>query len=147
MCNQRYENRSKDIWKELCTNDEGDHNNHQVISFFVKKSHGQRYDIDGTVFIPKEHLPELILDAEKCFDMIADRLYVKGKRKQLRKSMYEELERNQYDWAALIHYLREAFLGGNTKVLLSRKELAMLQKPLTKKQERDKRLSKNLMSY
>lgn len=131
----------------MCTNDEGDSNNHKVISYFQKKSHGQKYDIDGTIHIPKEYLPEIILDAEKCFAMISDRLYVKGKRKQLRKSMHEEMEHNQYDWAALLHYLTQAYREGSKQVLISKKEWAMLQKPLTKKQERDKRLSKNLMTY
>jgi len=147
MCNQKYTDREKGIWKEMCTNDEGDQNKHKVISYFQKKSHGQRFDIDGTVYIPKEHLPEIILDAEKCFAMISDRLYVKGKRKQLRKVMYEEMEHNQYDWAALLHYLRQAYEEGTGKVVLSRKEYAMLQKPKTKKEKRDSRLKRSIVQY
>lgn len=145
MTSQRYTGREKRIWGEMCRED--DPNNHKVISFFVKKDHGQKFDIDGTVFIPKEHLPEIILDAQKCFGMISDRLYVKGKRKQLRKAVYEELERDSYSWAALLHYLIQAYREESPKVLLSKKEWAMLQPKLTKKQERDKRLSKGFMSY
>lgn len=145
MCNQRYEDREKRIWGEMCCDD--DDNNHKVISYFVKKSHGQPYDIDGTVFTPKEWEHDIVLDAKKAFDMVSDRLYTKSGRKKLRKAMYEELEKNSYEWEGLLHYLRQAYQEGATKVLLSRKEIAMISKPLTKKQERDKRLSKNLMTY
>lgn len=124
-----------------------DHSEGNPISFFVKKDRGQKFDIDGKVFVPREYLPEIIYDAEKAFDMVTTRLYTKSGKKQLRKNMYEELERDSYAWIALINYLRQMYLEGEEFVYLSRKEIAMLTLPKTEKQKREYRLSKNLIGY
>lgn len=151
MCNQKYTDREKGIWKEMCTNDEDDQNKHKVISYFQKKGHGQRFDIDGTVYIPKEQDFTVMYDAEKAFNLMIDRLYIKktikGKRCTLRKGVLEEFERSSYDWAALLHYLRQAYEEGTGKVVLSRKEYAMLHKPKTKKEKRDSRLKRSIVQY
>jgi hypothetical protein len=143
MCNERYDRRHKKLWG-MYTDEYSEGN---PISFFVKKSRGQKFDITGKVFVPKEHLPEIIYDCEKAFDMITERLYTKSGKKQLRKTMYEELERDAYAWIVLINYLRQCYLEGDQKCLLSKKEIAMISKPLTKKQKRDKRLNKNFIGY
>ncbi len=111
--------------------------------------------VTGKVFVPKEFEHDVEFCAKRAIDMLTDKIYTskltKGRRRTLRKSFEGELDKSQYDWIALTNYLRQAFLEGSKKVILSRKEIAMLQPTLTKKEEKkrsiDKALRDNFISY
>lgn len=110
-----------------------------------------RKPVTGVEYVPKQFNHDIRYDSKKAFDLLVDRLYTKkltkGRRITLRQSFLEEMERSTYDWAGLIHYLRQAFTEDSKWVLLSLKEIAMLQPPKTKKQRRDDRLQRNMISY
>lgn len=147
MCNERYEQRHKKLWGMYTD----EHSQGNPISYFVKKDRGQKFDITGKVFVPKEYEQNIKYDSKKAFDMLMDRLYTKkltkGRRITLRQSFLEEMEKSTYYWAGLMHYLRQAYSEDVEWVLLSKKEIAMLQPPKTKKQLREDRLNKKLISY
>lgn len=103
--------------------------------------------VTGEVHISKSFKQDIKYDAKKAFDMITTRLYTKTGKKQLRKSMYEELERDSYSWISLLEYLRTSYIEGEDTVLLSSKEVAMLTPPKTEKQKREIRLSKKFIGY
>lgn len=151
MCNQRYEDREKGIWKEMCTNDEGDVNKHKVYSYFFKQDRGQRVTITSKVFQPPEQDFTILYDLGKAMGQVVDKIFTtkltKGRRVTMRKDFLDMPPYDTYTWISLLEYLRQCRKEGHTKCLLSKKEYSMIQPKLTKKQERDKRLSKNLMSY
>ncbi|CAM0070401.1 hypothetical protein VPHK354_0209 [Vibrio phage K354] len=107
--------------------------------------------VTGTVYVPKKFKQDIQYDSKKAFDLLMDRLYTKkltkGRRITLRQSFLEEVQKSTYDWAGLMHYLRQAYAEDSKWVLLSRKEIAMLQPPKTQKQLREERLQRNLISY
>ncbi len=147
MCNERYEERHRKLWGMYTD----DYSKGNPISFFVKKDRAQLHDITGKVYTPNEFKQDIKYDAKVAFDLLVERLYTKkltkGMRITPRQSFLEEMKKSTYDWAGLIHYLRQAYSENSKWVLLSRKEVAMLQPRLTKRQERDRRLEKKLIQY
>ncbi|AGH32250.1 hypothetical protein VPHG_00187 [Vibrio phage 11895-B1] len=151
MCNEQYESKKKGIWKEMCTNDDGDDNKHHVFSYFLKQDLNQKISITSKVHRPKDFDFDITFPAQKAFDMLTDKIFTskvtKGRRRTQRKAFSDEVMSSQYDWMALIHYLREAYLEGLDEVLLSKKEIAMLAPNKTKKELLTQRVSKNSIGY
>lgn len=116
-------------------------------SFFVKKSHGQKFDIDGRVFIPEEARHEIELETSEVFNKVIDKIFTKqltkGKRQTPRKEFLEMQPYEVYSWIALMNYVRQSFVDGEEKVLLSRKEFAMIQ-PKESKKAKLKRETRNI---
>ncbi|MCP3685067.1 MAG: hypothetical protein GY861_20590 [bacterium] len=129
MTSQAYEDRSKGIWKTLCTNDEGDDNTHKVISYFCKREHHQPEVTGKVMSVPETHYNRKFNTLE-AITLLEDKLFtVKrrgGKRRTLRKKMESLLPYEQYDYAALMMYLNQCYREQSKYCLLSSKELAMI---------------------
>lgn len=123
MCNQRYEDRGKLIWKELCTRDEGDDNKHKVVSYFCKKSHGQKYDVTGQ---------EVKFDVD--YSKLVNRKWAVSRLKEIMftkkgrlKQKFVDLQQHEsYDTASLMLYLNQCIAEGSDNCLLSYKEYKFL---------------------
>ena len=135
MTSQAYEERSKGIWKTLCTNDEGDNNNHQVISYFCKRENNQP-EVTGKVKIIPETNYDKTVDTDWAMCKMQDLLFTKkktkgvdGKRRRitLRKTVEELSPWEQYNVSSLCHYLRQAHSEGCRKVVISWQEKKLLE--------------------
>ncbi len=149
-----YTYRMNHLWKAY-PKEEGEVGGMNLISFFVKKSRGQAYDISGVVFQPKEFDFTLKMETQKVIDLINEKTYTKkvtkGRRRTVRKEFLEMPEYETYSWIALREYCLQAFKEGSKYCLLSPKEYSMLQPTLSKKEQKkrdvDKALRNNFISY
>ncbi|CAM0063423.1 hypothetical protein VPHK460_0251 [Vibrio phage K460] len=111
-----------------------------------------RKPVTRVEFKPPESDFTILYDLDKAINQMTDKVFTskltRGRRVTTRKEFLDMKPYEQYDYIALMEYLRQCKReGGYNKCLLSKKEWGMIQPKLTKKQERDKRLSKNLMMY
>ena len=110
-----------------------------------------RKPVTGVEFKPPESDFTILYDLNKAMSQVVDRIFTKqvtgGRRVTMRKDFLDMPVYDTYTWISLLDYLRASYREGEDTVLLSRKEVAMLQPPKTKKQQRDERLNKNFISY
>ena len=143
-----YEYRRNHQWKCYPNEDDG---YTKVISYLTPKLRGQQYDVRGVVFEPPESHFTVMYDLTKAMSQVMDKIFTKkltkGRRITMRKEFLDMPEYDTYTWVALLDYLRQCKREGSKSCLLSRKEVAILQPVLTKKQERDKRLNKQMINY
>lgn len=125
MCDQRYEERHNALWKLMCTNDEGDDNTHKVISYFVKKSHGQSYDITGKVYQPKDADFVKLVNAEWVLYQWGNVIHTK--KGEIRKKYVDKILSMSDTYLALSHYIDQVKSEGTKNALLSWKEYYLLK--------------------
>lgn len=128
MTSQAYEDRPKRIFKEMCSPDD-EPNTVKVISFFCKRESNQP-EVSGVVMKPPETRYELVCELNKVIALLEDKLFTKSR--TLRKSMLDLKDYQIYDYAALMHYLEQAKNEGCKRVLISKREFAMIQKSIKK---------------
>lgn len=111
--------------------------------------------VTGKVFTPPESDFEVMYDLDKAMSLVVDKLFTKkvtrGVRCTPRKGFLEMKEYETYVWISLLDYLRQCKRENSNKCLLSRKEIAILQPTLTKKEEKKRSINKalrdNFISY
>lgn len=121
----------------------------------AKTSKGKPIPITGKVFTPPESDFEVMYDLDKAMSLVVDKLFTKkftrGVRCTPRKEFLEMKEYETYMWISLLDYLRQCKRENSNKCLLSRKEIAILQPTLTKKEEKKRSINKalrdNFISY
>lgn len=132
-----YQWRQANLWRDDGSyNDEGVKVSGQQISFFVPKSHGQKYDIDGRV----KSIPEVNFDKKVptswVMERIADTLFTKKKtkcvdgksrRRTLRKDVEKLKQYQVYDLSALTNYATQAHREGCEYMILSWQEIRLLE--------------------
>lgn len=131
-----------------------------VVTFWCKKSHGQKYDINGKVFKPPETHFDKVCKVNDAMALLQDKLFTKrltrtssGKkvRSTYSKVFLDTPECLYYDYLALMHYFRQVVAEGKETCILSYKEWVMLQpvetKKAKKKREQDKVLRSKLVNY
>ena len=139
-----YEKKSVGIYNEMKSDD--DLSDPNVINFFCPKTpdwntfpkkwvdgykeHKPDKEVTGTVkIIPETHFDRKF-ETLKAIALLEDKLFTTkrtgGKRQTLRKKMEDIAPYEQYDYAALMMYLRQCYQEKSKYCLLSRKELAMI---------------------
>ena len=110
-----------------------------------------RKPVTGVEFKPPESDFTILYDLDKAMSQVVDKIYTKqvtrGRRTTMRKEFLDMPTYDTYTWISLLEYLRQCKRESHQKCLLSKKEWGMLQPPKTKKQQRDARLQRNLISY
>lgn len=124
MCNERYEERDGKLWKLMCTRDEGDNNSHKVMSYFVKKSHGQKFDITGKVKVITTDYKKVV-NLDWVLYQLKTVIYTK--KGDLRKKFVDGPAYEHYNLASLLHYIDQATSEGTSNVILSWKEYFFLK--------------------
>lgn len=123
MCNQRYEDREAALWKSMCSNDEGDNNNHKVISYFCKKNHGQKYDVTGKEAHFDVNYTKLV-NRKWAVSRLKSIMFTKSG--SLRKKFVDMHNYESYDVASLMIYLNQCISEESDNCLLSYKEYKFL---------------------
>lgn len=111
-----------------------------------------RKPVTGVEFKPPESDFTILYDLDKAMGQVVDKIFTKqvtrNRRTTMRKDFLDMPAYDTYTWISLLDYLRQCKREGNySKCLLSKKEWSMLQPPKTKKQQRDDRLQRNMISY
>ena len=122
-----YEKRSVGIYNEMKSDD--DLRSPKVINYFCPRSKNDP-DVTGKEkIIPETHFDRKF-ETLRAITLLEDKLFttkrVGGKRQTLRKKMENIPPYEQYDYAALMTYLRQCYQEKSKYCLLSRKELAMI---------------------
>ena len=134
MTSQAYEERSKGIWKTLCTNDEGDNNNHQVISYFCKRENNQP-EVTGKVKQIPEIYYDKVVDLNLVMRKIQDYTFTKKKTKDAHGRMVRQTLRKDceamkpwdvYTLSSLMQYARQGHMEGSKSLILSWQECKFL---------------------
>lgn len=118
MTSERYDNRYKELWKLMYTYDEGDNNNHQVISYFCKRNRGDAEDIGKVV------LEAPVIEYKHLLKTSEARLLLKKKYSQ--KRFWEGNAHACNVIANLEHYLKQAEDECCDKILLTSNEIATI---------------------
>ena len=165
MCNKWYEKRHNRL--KGFTRDEESGEWGTCISYFCRenpdwetfpedwvktyKEGRPRKPITGVTFKPPENDFTILYDVSKATSQLQDKIFTKkltkGRRVTMREGFLEMKSYEQYDYIVLMEYLRQCIREDSKKCLLSKREWFILQPPLTKKQERDKRLQKRVINY
>lgn len=95
----------------------------KVISYFCKREANQP-EVTGIEFKPPETVYEQLWDTDKVIALLKDKMLTKSG--TVRKKIFDKPEWEMYNYAALFHYLTQAKQEKANKVLLSKKEVAML---------------------
>ena len=110
-----------------------------------------RKPVTGVEFKPPESDFTILYDLDKAMGQVVDRIFTKqvtrSRRITMRKEFLDMPPYDTYTWISLLEYLKQCRREGHQKCLLSKKEWGMLQPPKTKKQQRDDRLQRNMISY
>ncbi|CAL9979558.1 hypothetical protein VPHF99_0241 [Vibrio phage F99] len=110
-----------------------------------------RKPVTGVEFKPPESDFTILYDLDKAMSQMTDKVFTskltRGRRVTARKEFLDMKPYEQYDYIALMEYIRQCIREGSKKCLLSKREWGMLQPPKTKKQQRDDRLQRSLISY
>ena len=122
-----YEKRSVGIYNEMKSDD--DLRPPKVINYFCPRGKNDP-EVTGKVKI----IPETHFDREfetlKAITLLEDKLFTTkltgGKRQTLRKKMEDIAPYEQYDYAALMMYLRQCYQEKSKYCILSSRELAMI---------------------
>jgi len=122
-----YEKKSVGIYNEMMSDD--DLHSPKVINYFCARNKNDP-EISGKVkIIPETHFDRKF-ETLKAITLLEDKLFTTkrtgGKRQTLRKKMEDIAPYEQYDYAALMIYLRQCYQEKSKYCLLSRKELAMI---------------------
>lgn len=128
-----YDFRDDWIWSDI--KDDDDIGYPKVISFFCKRLNNQP-EISGKVMQIREEVFDKVFDTKTVVRMITNVMFTKkltklksGKKKRLTptKKFLDTPEYDHYSWVALIETVRYAVLNDEDTVLLSNKELKLLQ--------------------
>ncbi len=153
-----YQWRHNNLWQDAGGyNDEGVKVKGYTVSYWLPKTRGQSYDIASwNVFKPPVYDFEVLMDTKKVMSLLVDKLFTKaktecrdGKKRRItpRKEFLEMKEYDKYSWISLLDYVRQAKRENAKQVLLSKKEIAMISKPVTKKEAVKRRMAKNVIGY
>lgn len=127
-----YQWRQDNLWRDDGGyNSEGIKVSGQQISFFVPKSHGQKFDIDGTI----KSVPETNFDKkvpvswamERIVEILFTKKKTKGRRRTLRKDVEELKQYQVYDLSSLCCYATQSHREGCEYMLLSWQEVRLLE--------------------
>lgn len=122
-----YEKRSVGIYNEMKSED--DLRPTKVINYFCPRGKNDP-EITGKVKIIPETYFDRQFETLKAITLLEDKLFTTkrtgGKRQTLRKKMEDIALYEQYDYAALMMYLRQCYQEKSKYCLLSRKEIAMI---------------------
>lgn len=124
-----YEEKAKALWG-LMKQGEPEEYKPNVISYFVKRNPNEP-EITGKIKLTPETHYDKVVSTEWAIKAMQDLLFTKkktkGRRITLRKAAEQLKPWEEYNYLALIEYLREAHSGGFKKVLLSWQELKLLK--------------------
>ncbi|CAH9014626.1 conserved hypothetical protein [Vibrio phage 424E50-1] len=153
-----YQWRHNNLWQDAGGyNDEGVKVQGYTISYWVPKTRGQSYDITSwKVFKPPVYDFEVLMDTKKAMSLLVDRIFTgtrtvcsDGKKRRItpRKEFLAMKEYEQYDYIAIMEYLKQCTKEGSKKCLLSKKEASIIAKPVTKKEAIKRRMARNVIGY
>lgn len=153
-----YQWRHNNLWQDAGGyNEEGIKVQGYTISYWMPKTRGQSHDIcSWKVFTPPVHDFEVLMDTRKAITQMQDKIFTKKRtmcsdgvkrRITVREDFLAMKAYDQYDWIALMDYLRQAKRECSKKVLLTRKEAAIIAKPITKKEAIKRRMARNVIGY
>ncbi len=153
-----YQWRHNNLWQDSGGyNDEGVKVKGYTISYWLPKTRGQSYDIASwNVFKPPVYDFEVLMDTKKVMSQLLDKIFTKaktecrdGKKRRItpRKEFLEMKEYEQYDFIALMEYVKQCTKEGSKKCLLTRKEAGIIAKPVTKKEAVKRRMARNVIGY
>jgi hypothetical protein len=101
----------------------------RVISYFCKRGDNQP-EVSGKVFKAPETHYELVLPLDKVIALVNEKLFTKSG--TVRKTMSDMREYEITEWGSLLHYINQAKEECAKKVLISRREYALIS-PTKKK--------------
>ena len=123
-----YERKAAKLYSEMKDVDDPK-NCVNIISYFCKRE-GNSPEVSGKVFKAPETHYELVLPLDKVIALVNDKLFTKSG--TVRKTMQDMKEYEIYEWGSLLLYIEQAKKENCSKVLLSRREYALIS-PTKKK--------------